>query len=249
MPGPTPKPFFGNLWDTITLRISWASFLHQLYNSYDDPLVGFFTFDQPALLIRDPDIVKQILVRDFNYFHDRVMHQPAHNKIFGNVLFNMKNPEWKSVRAKITPVFSSAKIKDLFPLIKNVCEEMVSYMKSMEPEQEGKDLLQKLSAEITTQAFFGVKGHCFNQEDSEVMKKVKAMFGFSVRNGLIQSIYFFKGALVSIFKLEFFVEEIELFFKEMFWNSLKNVQASPIKQNNFISLLEDLRKKDPLFGK
>lgn len=247
--GPTPKLFVGNLWDVVTLKVPYSTYLHNLYKSYDDPFVGFFNFDDPALLIRDPELAKTILIKDFNYFQDRVLHQPAHNKVFGNALFNLRNPEWKPIRTRITPVFSSAKLKDMFPLIRSVCEEMVSHMKSIEPEQECRHLIQKLSIEITTQTFFGVQGHCFEKEESEVMKQVNDMIGFTVRNALIQSIYFFKGSLVPIFKFEFLKKEIELFFKNMFWTSLKHVQESETKRNNYISLLDDLRKKDPLFGK
>lgn len=249
VPGPRPKLLVGNLWEIVTVNISWASYLKKLYESFDGPVVGFFTLDEPALLIRSPEIIKQILVTDFHNFYDRVLHQPEHNKIFGNVLFNMRNPEWKAARTKISPIFSPAKIKDMFSVMKNVCEEMVSHMKSIEPEQEGKTLTQKLAAEMTTQTFFGVRGHCFDEEDSAVLKTVRAMFGFSARNGLIQSIHFFKGTLVDMFKLEFFSDGIELFFKDMFWSSLKNVEESHTKKINFISHLDDLRKKEPLFGK
>jgi len=31
---------------------------------------GVFKFRQPMLLIRDPEIVKSVLVKDFNSFHD-----------------------------------------------------------------------------------------------------------------------------------------------------------------------------------
>lgn len=237
------------MWDTATLKIPWPILLRKLYITYDTPVVGFFTFDEPALLIRDPQIVKQILVKDFHHFQDRVIYQPEHNKMFSNLLFVMKNPDWKSVRAKLTPVFTSAKIKDLFSVVKNVGEQMVSFLKSTESTQECKILCQRFSTEATTQSLFGFQGQCFQNEDSEMMKKTKELFGFSIRNGLIQSIYFFKGSLVKIFKLEFFQEGIETFFRDTFWESLKIVQERNVKPYNFISLLDELRKTDSEFGK
>ena len=36
----------------------------------DVPAVGYFRFREPALLLRDPELVKAVLVKDFAKFHD-----------------------------------------------------------------------------------------------------------------------------------------------------------------------------------
>ncbi|KAF5308485.1 hypothetical protein FQR65_LT06149 [Abscondita terminalis] len=45
--------------------------LKTLYASTTAPYMGFFMFDQPHLLIRDFDLIKNILITDFDYFSDR----------------------------------------------------------------------------------------------------------------------------------------------------------------------------------
>jgi len=48
--------------------------LKQIYEEHSDkPYVGIFSFDKPILLIRDAELVKNILVKDFQYFIDRVI--------------------------------------------------------------------------------------------------------------------------------------------------------------------------------
>jgi hypothetical protein len=45
---------------------------------------GAFKFRQPLLLIRDPEIVKSVLVKDFNSFHDNdVELDPDVDPLFG----------------------------------------------------------------------------------------------------------------------------------------------------------------------
>lgn len=246
--GPQPKPFVGNLWRFVTFKSSWSSLLKDLYNSGEEPFVGFYTFDEPALLIRDPTIIKYILERDFSYFQDRLLHQPEHNKVFGNVLFAMKNPEWKTTRTKLTPTFSSSKIKELFHAVKEVCDEMVNYLESNGSELESIGMIKKFSTEVISRTFFGVRGECFEREDSAFLKYSKAMSGFSIRNGIIQSLYFFKGSWVNFFKLNFFAMEIQSFFTDVFWKCLRNVEGMETKPYNFITILEELRRKDPYFG-
>ena len=45
---------------------------------------GVFKFGQPMLLIRDPEIIKSVLVKDFNSFHDNdIESDPEVDKLFG----------------------------------------------------------------------------------------------------------------------------------------------------------------------
>ena len=42
-----------------------------MYNEHSDkPYVGIFTFDKPSLLIREPELVKNILVKVFQNIMD-----------------------------------------------------------------------------------------------------------------------------------------------------------------------------------
>jgi len=61
-----PKPFVGNLKDCVLLKTTIGEQLQRIYNEHSDkPYVGIFSFDKPCLLIRDRDLVKNILVKDF----------------------------------------------------------------------------------------------------------------------------------------------------------------------------------------
>lgn len=248
IPGPIPKFFIGNLWDCLTLKHSLGTLLSHIYTLYDTPLVGIFTMDEPALIVRDPEIIKNVLQKDFNYFSDRTIYPSEHNDVFKNLLFIQKNPEWKSARGKLTPVFSSVKVKGLFDIVNNVAKEMVTYVKN-NPEQETKDLFQKYSCEMSTQSFFGITAQCFKHKNSEFDKHVKALYGFTIRNALVQTSYCFNINLIRIFKLNFYKDEIEVFFRDVFWQSMNNIREMKVKPKNFISLLDDLRKSDPTFGK
>lgn len=249
IPGPTPTAFVGNLGKALTLKSNIGSVFAELYNFADTPVIGFFTFDKPALLLRDPQLIKQILLKDFQSFKDKIMKPANHDQLFANVLFIQPTPEWRRTRQKMTPVFSSSKIKGLFNILQHVCQQMVDDLCTTPVELEAKELGQKFSTELTTQALFGIEGQCFQKEESEVLKHVKNMFKFSVRNALIQTTCFFRSNFLAPLKLTFFQKEIETFFRETFWKCMKIAETSKVKSNNFITLLADLRRNDPTFGK
>lgn len=119
-----PVPIFGNLKEVILCSNSIGSHMRNLYNDKkfsSAPIVGIHIFHKPGLLIRDPEVIKQILVKDFNKFSNRYATSDPHSDELGaNNLFFVKNPRWKQIRAKLTPVYSSGKLKQMFPLIRGV---------------------------------------------------------------------------------------------------------------------------------
>lgn len=248
VPGPSPKPFVGNLWEAVIFKENLPSLIKRFHDYADSPYIGIFTFGKPALVIRDRETIKTILQKDFANFNDHVMYNPKHNEVFNNLLFVQRNPEWKYSRTKMTPVFTSAKLKNLFNIIKNVCEEMIEYIQKSE-KHDAANIGTKLSTEVTTQTFFGIKGGCFEEGTCEVLTNVQAMFGFSFRNALVQSLYFTNSKLVDLFRLDFFGKEIEIFFTKIFWKCMKMVEVNKINSNSFIGLLADLEKNDPKFSK
>jgi cytochrome P450 len=96
--------------------------LQRIYNEQSDkPYVGIFSFDKPSLLIRDPELVKNILVKDFQNFVDRILTmEEKFDPIAGNSLPILKGQLWRILRTNMTPVFTSRKIKLMFNLV-DVC--------------------------------------------------------------------------------------------------------------------------------
>lgn len=52
-------------------RISFGDFTRFLYNSTDEPFIGIYGIFRPILLVRDPELIQSILVKDFSHFTDR----------------------------------------------------------------------------------------------------------------------------------------------------------------------------------
>lgn len=125
-----PVPFVGNLKELVFLKIGIGPYLENLYKDHKDkPYVGIFAFDQPSLVIRDLEIVKNILVKDAQNFIDR---KTAFNErldpFFGKTMFTLKGQRWRHIRVNLTPVFTSGKMKMMFYLVKNCAKELAQYL-------------------------------------------------------------------------------------------------------------------------
>lgn len=56
---------------------------------------GYFQMRTPYLMIRDPEMINDILIKDFSYFCDRGIYTDYPSNPVTNNLFFMKNPQWK----------------------------------------------------------------------------------------------------------------------------------------------------------
>jgi len=121
-----PTPFFGNLKECALLKTTIGEQLERIYNEHSDkPYVGIFSFDKPSLVIRDLELVKNILVKDFQNFMDRIFSvDERFDPLFGNNLSVLKGQIWRHLRIKLNPVFTSRKMKLMFCLVDTCGKEL-----------------------------------------------------------------------------------------------------------------------------
>lgn len=82
------------------------------YRQYQDyPFVGIFRMIDPCLLLIDPEIIKNIMVKDFSYFvNNDIFVDKQLDPLLGVNPFVLKNEEWKKTRQFLTPGFAPAKV-------------------------------------------------------------------------------------------------------------------------------------------
>lgn len=77
---------------------------------------GYYAFFNPIFMPVDLDLVKNIFQADFVHFMNRGRYFNKSIDPIAAHLFNMENEEWKHLRLKLTPAFTSGKeiIKYIF---------------------------------------------------------------------------------------------------------------------------------------
>lgn len=147
-------PFIGTFKDVLLGRLSIYEATTKVYN---DPLVknlpyyGVYMFHKPVLFITEPELIKRIMVKDFQHFQNR--HTTSHHKtdpIGYYNLFMIKNPLWKQLRAKLTPFFASGKMKAMFYLVDNINKNLMKYIGSNVEKNQPEIELKEMTACYTT---------------------------------------------------------------------------------------------------
>lgn len=75
-------------------------------------------FFKPVVIIRDPELIKDIAVKHFENFSD---HQSFIDEkidpIFGKNVLSLKGDRWREMRSTLSPSFTSNKMKFMFELV------------------------------------------------------------------------------------------------------------------------------------
>ena len=247
--GIPPTPFVGNFMDCLLARKSNAEFLRDLYvYGKGLPYLGFYVFDKPQLLVRDPELAKHILVKDFDYFSDRYAAADEKNDRFGyaNVVL-MKNPEWRSLRAKLTPVFTPGKMKTMFDLMLTVADDLRKHLDSLHLEGDGKiiefkEIFSNFSTDLIASVAFGLKVGSLENPKVPFREYGRKILDSNFHRNLDFLIISFAPHLVKYFKPTFFGKEAPKFFRPLFWDLIERRVDSGQKRNDLIDVLIEIRK-------
>lgn len=123
---------FGNFFECLLARKPLRDHLRDLYlQGGDEKFIGFYVLDKPFLILRDPEAIKNVLVKDFKNFSNRSI-APNHVDYIGSVnIFSLRNPAWKVLRQRISPVFTSSKLKNMFDLILETGTDLEAHLRNL----------------------------------------------------------------------------------------------------------------------
>jgi hypothetical protein len=164
-----PTPFVGNIKDCVLLKTSIGEQLQRIYNEHSDkPYVGIFSFDRPSLLIRDLELVKNILVKEIQNFTDSIFFiEETFEPIYGKNLSMLKGQLWRNLRTNLTPVITSHKMKKMFYLVDICSKELADGLEGVIadgklPQDQFSYIMHRKFKLQKQKNFYGYKTHLNN---------------------------------------------------------------------------------------
>lgn len=246
VPYSEPTFIFGNILDIIRTKENAGKYIANLYHQFEGPYFGIYAFSTPMLIVKDPEIIKRIYIKDFNTFANRhFLSDEKIDPILSNALFGIKTPHWKTLRTKLSPVFTSGKIKMMMSLIKECGENLEKHMKTILNEKvEMKDIAAKYTTDVITSCAFGINANSFTVPNSEFRKYGKIVFA-STTTKIFQALsYFFAPTLAKIFKFHFIDPVAADFFRKVFTETMKQRELSGHVRNDLVDILIELKKEE-----
>ncbi|XP_015121128.1 cytochrome P450 6k1 [Diachasma alloeum] len=243
--------FFGNFADSIFLRISPGYLLGQLYNQApsDAKFLGIYIFQKPFLLLRDPHLVKQIFIKDFNVFSSRHFAvKNGRDKIGTQNLFSIDNPQWQYLRNKLSPAFSSGKLKALFGLMLESSESLKTHLENQfRIDSSGKrtievrDASTRYTTDIISSLAFGVRTNSFEKSTSEFYTRSRDFFSDNLFSTLVLFCLAFFPRVVEHCLPSTFLGKQTSYFKNMFNSSMQARAEAKSERGDIMDTLLKLK--------
>lgn len=113
----------------VTLKMSVGEFFERLYKENKHiQAVGLYFSYQPVVLVNDKMLLQRIMITDFTKFHDRPVPFDLSKEPLANHLFHLEGQKWRDLRVKLSPTFTSGKLKGMFPVIKSCGQTLDDYL-------------------------------------------------------------------------------------------------------------------------
>lgn len=243
--GPKPLPFFGNVKDVVFGRLSLGHYIKQVYGTYDtEPVVGIFLGSKPVLVVRDPEMIKAILIKDFSNFPERGL--PLNEKrdpLSGN-LFGLEAERWRPLRAKLSPVFTTGKLKDMCALIAECAVHLQEYLGTLVSKDEPievRDLTAKYTTDVIGSCAFGIDMKSLSDEESEFRKMGKLIFHPNTSRALRFKLQQISPLVANIIAHLFPDRRTDDFFMRLTLETMEYRKKHNIVRNDFINILMELK--------
>lgn len=253
VPHAAPSPPFGSLRDVVMGSVPLVDAIHSLYHRFDGQrYFGIYEGRQPMLVIRDPQLVHTIMVKDFRSFVDRNADKVSfvHDKLFDH-LVNLRGEQWKAIRAKLSPTFSAAKLKSMLGDI-NVCTaRLIDNLNGQMMKNSGIVDVSEASAQFTTDTIgrcaFGLDCNTLSDPDSEFRRTGRAIFTPRLRSTLLSITRLLGfGQLLDVFRIRGMPGNIYDFFDNLLETTMEQHKYGENARNDFIALLVKLKEEEKL---
>ena len=148
IPGRFP---YGSHLEMMTQSKHLNDLIEEDYSKFkSSPVSGVYFLGKPILSINDMELIRHVMVKDFNYFVDRQDATAAKLFTGGKIdefwrmqLTTLEGDEWKDVRSTFSPIFTSGKMKGMVRFILEVGKSLTKEISSKADSKQDFELKVK----------------------------------------------------------------------------------------------------------
>lgn len=225
----------------------------QLFRSYYekfksiDKVCGIYIFSQPVHILCDLDVIKDVLVKNFNKFQDRGFYHNERDDPLSGHLVALSGERWKRVRTQITPTFTSGKMKFMYPTIVEVTDRFKDYLQTnikTNDEIEMKDILARYTIDVIGTVAFGIECNSLQNPNSEFRQMSRAALEKPRHNpgfGLLMNTM---PAVARFFRLKQIRDDVSEFFLGVVRDTIAYRELEHIERSDFMDLMIKLKRDE-----
>lgn len=235
---------FGSFSKAFLQTISIDDQIKEIYDQSSGPFIGVYSLLQPVLVIRDPEIIRTILIKDFANFPYRGWYVNENVDPMAHNLLVQNGDAWKNSRTKLSPAFTTGRLKGMFETIikcSSSLDDLVGEYATNGEIIEIREVFARFATNVIASVSFGIEIDCIKHPDSEFRQLGKQFFEPTIRNALRNTGSFFAPSLAKLFRSRFVDKNVGDFMIETVKKNLEFREQHNITQKDFFQMLMQLR--------
>jgi cytochrome P450 family 9 len=192
-------------------------------------------------LLRDPELLKQIGIKDFDHFMDRKpLLNPKSDPLVGNMMSMMSGGKWKDMRAALSPAFTGSKMRQMFEYVSKCGADMGKTLcKDGRKTYDMKDLFTRFTSDVIATAAYGIEVNSFEEPDNAFFTLGKKATKFDTTKilGFAIAPWFMKMRNIKLFDTK-----ATDYFRKVINDNFEMRETKNIVRNDLIQLLLQLKK-------
>lgn len=217
----------------------------------DAPFYGLYFLLRPVIVVTDLDFARTVLIKDFNTFPNRGVYYNERDDPMSAHLFNVDVDKWRPLRSKLSPTFSSGKMKLMFPAIVSVTEQLVkcvSELIKVNSEIEIRDVMARYSTDVIGNSAFGIECDSLKDPNTPFRLMGKKLFDEPKLTSTNRVIIKLCHRWAHFFRIRGHHEDVTDFFYNVVRNTADYRATNDVRRNDFMDLLLQLKDADSSEG-
>ncbi|XP_059219189.1 probable cytochrome P450 9f2 [Stomoxys calcitrans] len=254
IPYEKPAFIFGGGAEMIFRRKSVVQVQQEIHNRHNGIAYGAFDNRDPTLMLKDPQLIKQIMVKDFDHFVNRRRFFSDTENLFSSSILMMENEKWRDMRSTLSPAFTGSKMRQMFQLVLQTLDEAMKYLEERSKEvanaAEGfeldvKDFTTRLMNGVIASTAFGLEANSFKDEGNEFYKRAKNAVSFTPAQQIRVIFAMILPKVAKFLGIKVFDEEFSKYFMKLVLDTMKYRQENKIQRADMIDLLMEAKGMIP----
>ncbi|KAL1418759.1 hypothetical protein MTO96_025788 [Rhipicephalus appendiculatus] len=211
------------------------------YNKYGK-FFGAFESNKLILFVAEPELVKQVLVKDFPSLPNRRTFT-FYDPLLDNMMSITPVERWRRIRPAASPAFSTGKLRKMNSLIEDCAVSTVEHLKRAASKKEDIDVKQffgHYTLDVIARCAFATRLDSHSDQTNEFVTRTRQAFSGQITPRLV--LFFLFPALAKMIRLRPFNSEIFLYFKRICQNIIKSRQDKQSHHEDFLQLMMDAQE-------
>ncbi|XP_022920090.1 cytochrome P450 9e2-like [Onthophagus taurus] len=241
-----PNFLFGNVMSCDLKKESFYTLMQKFYEAFPTKrYMGFYNYLTPVLIIRDPELIKSIFVKDFDHFPAHIPFVPdGADPLWSKNLFLLKGAEWRHMRSTLSPSFTANKMRILFSAIVETVDIYTDYFLKNNITKIGiKDTCTRFTNDTIATVAYGIKTDSINNKSNDFYEMSKKFSSVGLREKIILFLYSILPGLTTTLGVSLNTAEVREFFTSIILETIRVREEKGIYRPDMISLLIEEKKK------